>query len=91
MLKLHALVEGIRSLTPSREIWATKPAEELPEIVTVTFEGGQSGILDMKNPRATHWAEILERLEREKGFVYVEIDPETNVITRLRIPRMAMV
>lgn len=40
----------------------------------------------MKNPRAVHWAKIIDRLARENRPVYVETDEESNVITNLLIP-----
>ncbi|MFX1469498.1 MAG: protein-glutamine glutaminase family protein [Promethearchaeota archaeon] len=80
------LVDSIRSFTPSRETFIDKPVEELPDIVTVTFTGGRSGILDMKYPRAVHWANVIDRLKRGNRPVYVEIDQETNIITKLLIP-----
>lgn len=82
------LTDGIRSFSPPRENWVSKPAEELPEKVTVSFKTGQTGILDMKNPRAVHWAEIIDRLERANRPVYVEVDEEYKVITKVLIPRV---
>ena len=38
MTNPNAIIDGIRSISPKREIWAGKPAEELPENVTVNFE-----------------------------------------------------
>ena len=80
------LMDGIRSLFPTREQWISKPSEKLPEKVTVRFKTGQTGLLDMKNPRSVHWVNIIDRLEKAKKPVYVEIDEETNFITKLLIP-----
>lgn len=88
MVHPNRLVDKIRSLSPSWQLLAAKPIEELTEIVTIYFETGQSGFLDMKNRRAVHWARTIDRLRRANRPVYVEIDPETNIITNLLIPRI---
>ncbi len=86
MYSQNKLIDGIRSLSPTRENWVSKPVEDLPAKVTVSFKAGKTGLLDMKSPRAVHWANIIDRLERARRPVYVEIDEETNIITNLLIP-----
>jgi hypothetical protein len=81
------VLEGIRSFSPAREHWASRPPAELPARVAVTFDSGQTGILDMKDPRAAHWARMIDDLQRTNQPVYVEIDEETTVITNVRVPR----
>ncbi len=85
------LIDSIRSFSPSRETFVDKPIEKLPETVTVIFTGGRSGILDMKYPRAVHWANVIDRLKRANKPVYVEIDQETNIITKMLIPMIQKV
>lgn len=80
------VLESILGFSPSRETWLAQPLENLPKQVTVTFKSGQTGRLDMKNPRDVLWAGIIDRLAQEKRPVYVDIDEETNVITNLLIP-----
>jgi len=82
----RTLIDSIRVLSPTRETWVSRPAGELPGNVTVEFKTGQKGILDMKNPRAVHWGDIIDRLEKSNQPVYVEIDDESGVITDLLIP-----
>lgn len=88
MYSQNKLIDAIRSFSPAREKWVAKPAEDLPEKVTVHFKMGQTGLLDMKNPRAVLWAKRIEELERANQPVYVEIDEETNIITNVRVPRV---
>ncbi len=85
------LIDGVRSFSPTRERWFAKPAEELPKKVTVRFETGPTAVLDMKNPRAVVWANLLDLQQRHNRPVYVEIDPESNVITQLLLPEPAQV
>lgn len=85
------LIDGIRSFSPTREKWVSKPPEDLPERVTVSFRTGYTGLLDMKNPRSVHWATIIDELERASQPVYVEIDQESNVITKVLIPEVCRV
>lgn len=82
------LVDGIHSFSPGKETWISKPSEELPDRVTVNFATCQTGLLDMKNPCAVHWAEIIDRLNRANRPVYVEVDEEFKVITKVLIPRV---
>jgi len=79
---------GIRGLSPAREKWASKPAGDLPKKVTVQLTSGESGRLDMTDPRAVLWARIIEELAEEHRPVYLEIDEEMGVITNLLIPAL---
>jgi hypothetical protein len=80
------LIDGVSNFSPTRERWVSKPIEDLPDRLTVTFKTGQTGILDMKNPRAVHWAKRIDEMAQADKPVYVEIDQESNVITNVRIP-----
>src|SRR4030095_16706352 len=81
------LMGGVRALSPSGETWAESATEALPARVTVEFENGDTGFLDMRSARAAHWARRIDKLQRAKQPVYVEIDNETGVITNVRVPR----
>lgn len=87
MIGQRKLVDGVRRFSPSSENWVGRPAGDLPDKVTVQFRGGQTAFLDMKNPRAVHWARRIDVLQRTNQPVYVEIDDETGVITNVRVPR----
>ena len=91
MYKPKALIDGIRSFFPTRDKWVSRPAKDLPGKVTVEFKTGQKGILDMKNPRAVVWAKLLDLQRKVNRPVYVEIDPDTSVITQLLIPEPSRV
>ncbi len=80
-------VGGVRTLSPSAEGWAGSATEALPAKVTVEFANGDTGFLDMRSARAAHWAHRIDKLQRAKQPVYVEIDNETGVITNVRVPR----
>ncbi len=85
------LIDAVHSIVPTREEWKGKPAEELPKQVTVRFEAGRTGILDMDNPHAVFWASLLDLQRRNTRPVYVEIDPETGVLTQLLLPQPSRV
>jgi Glutaminase len=85
------LVDGIRSLSPGKETWSATPHEELPEKVAVRFAGGVSGILDMRHSHAVVWAKLIDLQQRYDKPVYVDIDPETQLITRVLIPEISRV
>jgi hypothetical protein len=81
-----ALVERIRDLSrvaPARAGEAPGAAETYLE---VRFESGQSGLLDMSVHRGAVWADVLRSLHERKQPAYVEIDPETGLITELLLP-----
>ena len=91
MYSQEKLIDSIRSFSPAKEYWLAKPVEELPKTVTVSFEAGLTGVLDMKNPRAVVWTKLLDLQQRYNKPVYVEIDPETQVITQLLVPEVSRV
>lgn len=80
------LQEAVGSLSPARDDWKTKPAADIPARISVRFATGQTGVLDMQSPRGPLWARLIDE-QRKAGLpVYAEIDPESGVITNLRIP-----
>jgi hypothetical protein len=91
MSKQNVFLSNIRNLSPLREILAARPLQEQAQIVTVIFEGDRVGLLDLSYPRATVWAKMIDYLQKNNRPVYVEIDPDTNVITKLYIPDAARV
>ncbi len=86
MPKSKTLVDGVGSLSVPPETLAAKTGRPQSGLVTVSFLCGQSGFLDMAEPRSTVWAEVLDSLRQTNQPAYVEIDPETNVITELHCP-----
>lgn len=87
MANPNALVDGISSLSSPGETVEVRLGEILSRSVTVKFQGGRSGQLDLAIPRSAVWADVLDSLRQANEPVYVEIDPETNVITELLLPR----
>ena len=88
MYKQKALIDGVRSFSPTRENWVDKPVEDLPKKVTVHFKTGQTGRLDLKDPLSAHWANMIDEQAQANQPVYVEIDEETSVITNVLVPRV---
>jgi len=52
----------------------------------VIFGGGRTGLLDLRLNRSRIWGEVLESLRDSGQPVYVEIDPDTDLITELLLP-----
>lgn len=90
MSNSNALIDKIRKLSPSREILRSLPSQE-SQVMTVNFEGDRVGLLDLSYPPATVWARMVDYLQRNNRPVYVEIDSETNIITKLSVPEAAKV
>jgi hypothetical protein len=59
--------------------------------MSVELEGGRRARLDPADPRAAGLARVLDGLARQRLPVYLELDPATGAITRLRIPLVARV
>ena len=81
----NVVVDAVSSLSPSAKDLAAR-AGQPPQVVTVNFKGGRSGLLDMASPRSAVWADVLDSLAQADVSAYVEIDPATKVITELLIP-----
>lgn len=86
MANLKALVDCVRELSAPPDTLAAIPGKPPPEFITVSFQGGRFGLLDTTNPRSTVWADVLDSQRQANLPVYVEINPETNVITELLCP-----
>ena len=88
MPRPNAVVDNISSLsTPLSAMEAPQP----PSSVTVRFEGGDSGELDLTTSESRLRFEIIDLLKRKNRPVYVEIDPNTSAITEVLIPRASPV
>lgn len=88
MYRLTKLIDGIGEFAPARDMWAGESSRGGVDVVTVTFTGGRTGRLDLTDPLAAHWADVIQRVADAKGLVYVEIDDESGVITEVLIPRL---
>ncbi len=86
MAKPNAFVDGVSGLSRPPEAMAAKMARAPSRFVTVSFQGGRSGLLDMTVSRSAVWAEVLDSLRQTSQPAYVEVDPETNIITELYCP-----
>ncbi|HEX7445572.1 MAG TPA: protein-glutamine glutaminase family protein, partial [Methanothrix sp.] len=87
----NALVDNVRDLSQPKEALAALSSETLSQTITVSFQGGRSGLLNKANPRSAVWSKRLA-LQQQRGMpVYVEIDTETNIITELLIPETSKV
>src|SRR6266542_4421517 len=76
----NALVDLVSTVGASETLAAA------PRVVSIAFQGGRTGRLDLSTPRNAVWADVIESLRRGNAPVYVEIDPASNVITNLLVP-----
>ena len=86
MANPNAFVDGVRGLSAPPETLAARPDKQRPEFLTVSFQGGRTGLLDSTNLRSAVWADVLDSQRQANLPVYVEIDPETKIITELLCP-----
>lgn len=75
----NVIVDAVEELTSVDECG--------PCMVPVRLHMGELVLLDMSTPQAKAWAGILGRMQLTNEAVYLEIDPSTNVVTELLIPR----
>lgn len=85
----YALVDTVSNRLQATEATAIRQAQR--QLMTVSFQGGQSAFLDTVNPRSQVWADVLDSVQQTNQPVYVEIDPATNVITQLLVPLVVQV
>jgi hypothetical protein len=92
MANVNAVVDSVSSLSSSlAEVQEARRARPAARTVTVNFGGGQSGLLDLTQPRSLVWAEVLHSMREASQPAYVEIDPATRFITQLLVPLVVRV
>jgi hypothetical protein len=80
----NALVDFV---SPSGALFEqTAGAGTPPRFLTVPFQAGRTGRLDLSLPHAPVWASVLDSMRESNTPAYVEIDPGTGEITSLRVP-----
>src|SRR5215469_2472611 len=89
MANPNVVVDLVRSV-PSFDA-ARIGATGVPRTLTITFEGGQSGVLDLSTPPGAVWADVLDYLREARAPAYVEIDPITGLISNLLMPLVVTV
>ena len=85
MPRTNALVDGVKEI--SRPVAAVAAREPMSaQYATVAFGGGRTGLLDLSVHRSRVWAEVLESLRETGAPAYVEVDPNTSLITEVLLP-----
>lgn len=59
--------------------------------VIVQLEEGRQARLDPDNPRSMAYLQVLEGLHKQRLPVYLELDPQTHIITHLLIPHVTRI
>jgi Glutaminase len=91
MPKEKIFLGKFRNPSPLKDIVAARTPEEKRKPVKITFETGREALLDLSYPRAEVWAKMIDHLEKNNRPVYVEIDPDTDMIIKLYMPQAARV
>jgi hypothetical protein len=81
----NALVDFVGPAVSPLETVALGPTAG-PQYVTISFQAGRSGRLDLTKPHAAVWASVLDSMRQSNAPAYVEIDPATSEITNLLVP-----
>ena len=86
----NAVVSTVVRLEPPLD----KPPEELLRAeggLTVELEGERRVRLDPDDPRSAGFARLLDELSRQRLPVYLEVAPQTSMLTRVLIPHVTRV
>ena len=77
----------------SRFVMVTGPARRgaAPELSGFELEDGRTLRFDPNNPRSNGFARVLAGLAELRRPVYVEVDPETEAVSRLLLPHLGLV
>ncbi len=86
MAKPNVIVDGVRGLSSTTEAAASVIGKPPARIIEVKFDSGMSGNLELKDRRSAVWADVLDNIRQSNQSAYVEIDPQTNVITEVLVP-----
>jgi hypothetical protein len=86
MARENAVVDVILELTPTPRIAAAETVPPGSQHLTVAFSSGRIGVLDVSAPRGRVWAEVLQSLHATGQPAYVEIEPQSGLITELLQP-----
>jgi hypothetical protein len=86
MPRKNMIVDAVNGISPSISTMVVNIGQPALKFVTVSFQGGRTGLLDMALPRSATWSYVLDSLRQANEPAYVEIDPQTNTITELLIP-----
>jgi IS5 family transposase len=85
MARPNAHVGQVQSLTRPDEVQAERQPVAGPSL-TVTFADGRQARLDLADYRSRVWAQVLHNLYQAGQPAYVEIDPDSHLITQLLQP-----
>jgi IS5 family transposase len=80
-----AHVGQLQSLTRPEEVRAERQVVAGPSL-TVTFADGRQAVLNLTDYRSRVWAQVLQNLYHTGQPAYVEIDPDSSLITQLLQP-----
>jgi len=85
--RVNAVIADVQEVTAPIAVAADEGPGDVPvQHRRVILGGGHSGLLDLSLTRSRIWGEVLESLRDSGQPVYVEIDPESNLITELLLP-----
>lgn len=90
-MKPKVLVGRVERLESSPRAGPKWEATTEPSAHLVVQLAGGTALLDVGDARARLWADLLEDFRRTGEPLYLEADPETDVITRVLYPRAVLV
>jgi hypothetical protein len=86
MARPNAVVDQIKHVAGGDDQQIRPALAAAPQYLEVAFAGGRTGVLDLSVHRSAVWAGVLRSLFETGQPAYVEIDPQTRLITELLLP-----
>jgi hypothetical protein len=86
----HVIVDRVKSLDPLNGPLAAGRGAAAPGHVVVHLSGS-AALLDLADPQAVVWEAVLDDLRNANEPVFLETDPNTNVIKQMLLPRSVAV
>lgn len=81
---IDALQEGVDTAAS----YTAKPTARARNIFSIHFSNSEVGYLDLSEPHAALWLQVLRSLHENQVPAYVEIDKRTKRITQLLQPKL---
>lgn len=61
------------------------------DLATVELQNGSSFVVNQADNQSTIWLNLLNEFSETEESVYLEVEPETNIVQRLLLPKLYMV
>ncbi len=90
MSNKHVIVDKVKSLDLPNRPLSVAQGVGISGHVVVHLSGG-AALLDLADPQAVVWEAVLDDVRQSNEPVFLETDPNTNVIKQVLLPQSVVV